>query len=543
MKYVASAALASFVPMASVCLAGCASLSGDGSVKQVMPSAHAVVTALQPSMGYYENAVDAIYAQRYALALEYLQAARALKPDDVRVLTAFGVVYDKMGRFDLSARYYAQAAALDPRSTIVAHDVEYSRTLQGLISGPAPVLAQAAPSGQSSGASALPKVSMPPPAIASLPNDNGSTANVVASATLGSGSARAEVPQDMPGKLAATPAPRQVVLAHDVVQTWIPNGSITAPVPVLANTASSGQMTGLPALPGRAAAEPAVVSPHNGNIPTATPLPNRVILAHDPDYTGAEHGSISTPALVPFHNNSGSPESVKVSAPPPAVVKLSNNDSLTSTPKLVVAVREVDYSKVFQGRDVDSTPVLAKAPALAGMGKIPAMPNVAVPQAAAIRLPMAKTGTVHSVVIVGADRITHTATAPRNIKAATPATGKRVSLTGHPLILVNAAGRRDAGKVVGAYLSGRGWSVAKDIQSLPKVQSQTAIYYPTSMITIAKGLTRTLSFCARLIASPTQIGLKLVLGRDAASPVAVERLTRAQYRRVANSIPKNRSAE
>ena len=29
--------------------------------------------------------------------------------DDIRVLNAFGVVYDKLGRFDLSARYYDEA--------------------------------------------------------------------------------------------------------------------------------------------------------------------------------------------------------------------------------------------------------------------------------------------------------------------------------------------------------------------------------------------------------------------------------------------------
>ena len=78
---------------------------------QPKPGAHAVQADLRPSIGYYENAVTAINARHYALALEYLQAARAQKPDDVRVLTAFGVVYDKLGRFDLSARYYAQASA------------------------------------------------------------------------------------------------------------------------------------------------------------------------------------------------------------------------------------------------------------------------------------------------------------------------------------------------------------------------------------------------------------------------------------------------
>jgi hypothetical protein len=61
----------------------------------------------------------------------------------VRVLTAFGVVYDKLGRFDLSARYYAQAASRDPRSGIIAADMDYSRRLQGLTTAaPVPMVAE-----------------------------------------------------------------------------------------------------------------------------------------------------------------------------------------------------------------------------------------------------------------------------------------------------------------------------------------------------------------------------------------------------------------
>ena len=40
----------------------------------------------------------------YGRALEYLQAAKAKDPRNVRALNALGVVYDKLGRFDLSAR-------------------------------------------------------------------------------------------------------------------------------------------------------------------------------------------------------------------------------------------------------------------------------------------------------------------------------------------------------------------------------------------------------------------------------------------------------
>jgi hypothetical protein len=53
-------------------------------------------------------------------------------PVTLRSLNALGVVYDKLGRFDLSARYYAQARAIDPNSQVVAANVSYSNALQGL---------------------------------------------------------------------------------------------------------------------------------------------------------------------------------------------------------------------------------------------------------------------------------------------------------------------------------------------------------------------------------------------------------------------------
>jgi len=126
-------------------LAACAPLFADGPSWQHTPGARAVQTDLGSSIGYYDNAVAAINGRHYALALEYLQAARTGKPADVRVLTAFGVVYDKLGRFDLSARYYGQAAAVDPQSKIIATDMDYSRRLQGLVSADsAPSMSRAA---------------------------------------------------------------------------------------------------------------------------------------------------------------------------------------------------------------------------------------------------------------------------------------------------------------------------------------------------------------------------------------------------------------
>jgi tetratricopeptide (TPR) repeat protein len=96
---------------------------------------------------YYQDAARAITRRDYGRALELLQAARARKADDVRVLNAFGVVYDKLGRFDLSTRYYTQAQALDPSSPIVASNLAYSALLQARATAPAvpTALAQAAP--------------------------------------------------------------------------------------------------------------------------------------------------------------------------------------------------------------------------------------------------------------------------------------------------------------------------------------------------------------------------------------------------------------
>lgn len=95
--------------------------------------------------GYYSSATSAIARRDYAGALEMLQGARAYKPDDVRVLNAFAVVYDKLGRFDLSARYYEQAERLDPGSQILARNIAYSASLQSRLAAPAYALAQSAP--------------------------------------------------------------------------------------------------------------------------------------------------------------------------------------------------------------------------------------------------------------------------------------------------------------------------------------------------------------------------------------------------------------
>ncbi|MDP3869330.1 LytR C-terminal domain-containing protein [Phenylobacterium sp.] len=102
-------------------------------------------TAL-PADRLYAAAARSIQRRDYAEALDILQIARERTPDDARVLNALGVVYDKLGRFDLSERYYALAARAEPDSPIVAANLRYSSMLQAAQRSPAPLLAQAAPS-------------------------------------------------------------------------------------------------------------------------------------------------------------------------------------------------------------------------------------------------------------------------------------------------------------------------------------------------------------------------------------------------------------
>ncbi|SFJ65875.1 tetratricopeptide repeat protein [Caulobacter sp. UNC279MFTsu5.1] len=137
-------------------LCGCVVWRGVASLVRPTPQVAEVRPAPAPGLvppdpaavvdRLYARAADAIRARDYALALEVLQIAAARTPADARVLNAQAVVYDKLGRFDLSARYYARALAADPGSTIVAHNMAYSARLSGR-AGPdnGPLLAGGSP--------------------------------------------------------------------------------------------------------------------------------------------------------------------------------------------------------------------------------------------------------------------------------------------------------------------------------------------------------------------------------------------------------------
>jgi tetratricopeptide (TPR) repeat protein len=149
-------------------LCGCVVWRGVASLVRPEPQVAEIRAAAAPGLAppdpaavvdrLYGRAADAIRVRDYALALEVLQVAAARAPADVRVLNAQAVIYDKLGRFDLSARYYARALAADPSSTIVAHNIAYSARLSGLAShdnGPLLASGPPTPSGALAGGAAF----------------------------------------------------------------------------------------------------------------------------------------------------------------------------------------------------------------------------------------------------------------------------------------------------------------------------------------------------------------------------------------------------
>lgn len=126
------------IALASACVAmltgGCAHSfrhSRPVSIRPIAPSTPSGSAPAFANATFYGAAVKAIEARDYGRALDMLQSANTQAPRNIAVLNAFGVVYDKLGRFDLSARYYAQARDLDPNSGIVGRNMAYSDRLQG----------------------------------------------------------------------------------------------------------------------------------------------------------------------------------------------------------------------------------------------------------------------------------------------------------------------------------------------------------------------------------------------------------------------------
>lgn len=391
MRQVAPSVRLSMVFLSGFGCAACAPLFAD-SKGQHAAGPRAVQTESASAASYYDMAVASINSRHYALALEYLQAARTQRVDDVRVLTAFGVVYDKLGRFDLSARYYSQAAAVDPQSKIVAADVDYSRRLQGLaVADSAPVVATAAPG--------LPQI--PRPVIA-----------------------------EGPPTQAALPALKYNIAVPDLGYSSV---SVTADLPEVPR--------------------PVIVAEEQRARPTA----------------------------------------------PAAQYKISAPNLGYSAPLQGLTVADVAPVMVLAAADeLRGRPRLAEQRSSIPLANLPAVPPIS---ASAALLPPQIAARAEAKVLF-------------KLAAEVPPRNKTIFLTGHPLKIFDASGRREASKTVRPYLTGLGWILTKgeDVKAPP--QAQTVILYKESLARVAKALARTLSLPARLTVNPDAEGLRLVLGAD-----------------------------
>lgn len=72
-----------------------------------------------------------LVARRYGLAVHYFTQVLARAPANLDALTGVAVAYDKLGRFDLSSKYYQRALKLDPDNVVALNNYGYSLILQG----------------------------------------------------------------------------------------------------------------------------------------------------------------------------------------------------------------------------------------------------------------------------------------------------------------------------------------------------------------------------------------------------------------------------
>ena len=436
--------------------------------RMAAPSADVVKAAYDD--GLYGDAVKAIDHRDYGSALELLQAARERAPGDVRVLNAFGVVYDKLGRFDLSGGYYAQAAALDPGSTIVANNESYSRVLQARaaastgLAAPAEVqTASAAPT------PALPAVK-PAPAIITV-------------------AAAAPVAPKAP---AFKPEPLKIAPVF------------TAAIETVSYRFDALQAPRLPAVlfESEPEAAPAAMTP-----PTMTPGPRPLPLV----VAAPETVSLETVAYTPTEFDRSSaledfqaePQAPLPSIAPAVVAALQTADALAPQAGRVVSDGRGRLKLVPGTRHTAPapTPVLAYAPqavmTFAGSA----------PHAAAGPALLASGGRIIEV----SPGVLRLEGAPHPMMVAL---ARAPGLTGYPLAVIDASGRVDGAKVTITRLASLGWT-ARIAPPTPSRQHST-IYYQAGDIEVAQGLARTLAIPVQLAACGQGCrGVTLVVGADA----------------------------
>ena len=563
----------SALPIAGVTLVACGPFFADEMGRPAPTQGpHVVQADLRQSIGYYDNAVTAINNRHYGLALEYLQAARSQKPDDVRVLTAFGVVYDKLGRFDLSARYYAQAASLDPKSRIVAADMDYSRKLQGILTPNAPMAADAGPSvaGGTLAQAATDRSKAPAAPNASTPQALTSQVAVKDKDPI--------VPAKDVTPTAINPIPvnRSSVIANASVAgsksapgtaQLMASGKAAAPVAAAAHAANDARKQAVVdpvAANGKSPVPPDTKPTPITNYPSAA-IATSIASSNNAAGTALPIAPASSKRAVPVSAAAQNASAVHEQA---AISQAASNEkaAVAKTVTLAAAqpVNATSHTAVADipnaGSNIASTnPVPAKKvpPALAKPTTVPNHPSLASTNIAGGTTPRTVANSIKVGVPVAAAVIQNVNGAHKEVavsqvavqsKDSTPAkvttsAAKPFFLTGRPLAIVDASGRKDMDKSVRAYRSGRGWSIAKGEGAKAQARPQTMIFYKETMVTAARALARTLSLPLSMhLTSRNDVeGLQLILGSDVSGQIIAGKLLQAQHRQLALAIAKPKS--
>lgn len=110
---------------AALIASGC---SGDWSYRNLESrlDQNTVLAAADP----YETGKKQYADGLFGMALKNFRVALVRAPNSIDRLNAVAATYDKLGRYDLSERYYARALAVDPKSVLTLNNVGYSFLMQ-----------------------------------------------------------------------------------------------------------------------------------------------------------------------------------------------------------------------------------------------------------------------------------------------------------------------------------------------------------------------------------------------------------------------------
>ena len=112
----------------AIALSGCATFDWSGIRALVKVGDQEAVSDIDRAL--VQGRVQFVQGN-YGIAIDSFNAAVTLDPKSVRALNGLAASYDKLGRFDLAQRYYANALALDPESPMTLNNIGYSQLLQG----------------------------------------------------------------------------------------------------------------------------------------------------------------------------------------------------------------------------------------------------------------------------------------------------------------------------------------------------------------------------------------------------------------------------